>query len=133
MRIVDRFRGKPQPAGDLRVRLGELAGSRRMRIQFAVVIGKQRVRHRIKRPRGRSPGGRLDLHFGGRGVDQRVERDRVGRRLGAQQALDAQPQRRFERVARIGPSMTRTCASRGSKRRIVSSICGTAVRAAPDR
>ena len=50
MRIVNRFRGKPQPAGDLRVRLGKLSRQPAQRIQFAIVVGKQRVRHRIKRP-----------------------------------------------------------------------------------
>ena len=50
MRIVHRFRGKPQPAGDLRMRLGELGGQPAQRIQFALVVGEQRVRHRIKRP-----------------------------------------------------------------------------------
>ncbi len=50
MRIVDRFRGKPQPAGNLRVRLGKLGRQPAQRIQFAIVVGKQRVRHRIRRP-----------------------------------------------------------------------------------
>ena len=45
MRIVHRVGGKPQPAGDLRMRIAELRGQPLDRVEFAFVVGEQGVRH----------------------------------------------------------------------------------------
>ena len=45
MRIVHRVGRQAQPAGDLRMRLGELRGQPLDRVEFAFVVGEQGVRH----------------------------------------------------------------------------------------
>ena len=46
VRIVDRIGRQAQPTGDFRVRVGELRGKPAQRYEFAIVVGKQCVRHR---------------------------------------------------------------------------------------
>ena len=86
MRIVDGVLGEAQAAGDLRMTLGELAGEHAQGFEFPVEVGEQGVRRHLC----------LLLenrHVLGEKVDDGVERDRLGRRLGMQQGVDAQPQR----------------------------------------
>ena len=46
MGIVHRVGRKAQPAGDLRMGVGELGGQALDRVEFALVVGEERVRHR---------------------------------------------------------------------------------------
>ena len=45
MRIVNRVHGKAQSSSNLRMRLGKFGRQPAQRIQFAVVVRKQRVGH----------------------------------------------------------------------------------------
>src|SRR5208282_6276318 len=45
VRVLDRLRRKAQPAGDLRVRIGELGGEAPDVGELAIVVGQQLVRH----------------------------------------------------------------------------------------
>ena len=62
VRIVHRIGRQAQPAGDLRVGVGELGGQALDRVEFALVVGKQGVRHRELRtarlPAAMAGGGR---------------------------------------------------------------------------
>ena len=57
VRIVGGFAGKAQPAGDLRMLLGEFGGQLAQIAEFAVVVGVQLVKHRAAPARSR-PGSR---------------------------------------------------------------------------
>ena len=47
MRVVDRIGRKPQTAGDPRMRIAELCGKPLDRVEFALVVGQQGVRHQM--------------------------------------------------------------------------------------
>ncbi len=94
MRIVDGILGQAQAAGDLGMAFREFASQSAQSFEFSIEVSEQRVGH---------PSGLLfgNGHGLGDEIDDRVEDDGLGRRLGPEHRVDPQPQGAARPVGRF--------------------------------